>query len=668
MIRSWYTDFTTYEGLPVDAFAKASGFTRVQPQAAAEEQAAALALGDLQAGAACARGGGVSPGGGEDAAPFAGSGFSGEDDAKRDGAKAQLASSAQRCKGMFKTQCLLLDVCFALVSGRVRLQYYYENLNSDVMADDTHERMQAYAEATSMALSPVESTRVVLGRALRGASVLDSQPHGPEDDALGVDVLYGAHLPIRRSRLGRGSAAWNGCGEGEVAILIRGDALHVGGHTLLSDVMSAFSNMLDLDTLVPDPLLLLPPRRLFAQGPDGMPQDSMGGVLKLLSSRPPLALDAFIERGGAGLGAGGRAERQRCVSRLIIGLADSAYDSVRLLRFRRELGPYLSAMSCWVRVRHRAHIEEDAAKRGALLAAFAAHAPRCMGPGGKEGEGREAWEIGVQDLEAVHVLVAQDRDVGGIVGSDVLVSRLRRSHPSVIVDLDRSWEYGDLRSIERGLHDAAVFVSGCGEAVLASLFLRKGAHVIIVPTLWRQGRPLNHRANGRPGGAEGRGCVEALVILQQWAHLHVHVADTDPMPARPATSDAIKSDGGVSAMVDQGDAEVTPFGVELSWLQAYVEEGEFGEKSLATPQQVTDDQSAFESIYLSTSLSIYIINMCVCVCIMYYIHAGIHTYTTCRSNGEINYNDILLHFIHLATAEIEASRHNCDYFFEWCIA
>ena len=607
MIRSWYTDFTTYEGLPVDAFAEAAGFTRVQPQAAAEEQAAALALGDLQPGAACARGGGVSRGGGEDAASFAGSGLSGEDDAKRDGAKAQLASSAQRCKGMFKTQCLLFDVCFVLVSGRVRLQYYYENLNSDVMADDTHERMQAYAESTFMGLNPVESTRVVLGRALRGASVLDSRPYGPEDDVFGVEVSFGSHPPIRSSSLGRGSAAWNGCSEGEVAILIRGDALHVGGHTLLSDVMSAFSNMLDLDTLVPDPLLLLPPRRVFAQAPHGMPEDSMGGVLNLLSSRPPMSLDAFIERGGAGLGAGGRAEQRRCISRLVIGLADSAYDSVRLLRFRRELGPYLSAMSCWVRVRHRARLEEDAAKKGALLAAFAAHAPRCVGAGGKEEEGREASEIGVRDLEAAHVLVAQGRDVGGVDGSGELVSRLRRSHPSVIVDMDRSWGYGDLVSLERGLHDAAVFVSGCGEAALASLFLRKGAHVIVVPALWRQGRPLNHGANGTgPGGAEGRGCVESLVILQQWAHLHVHVADTDPMPARPATPDAINGDGGDSAMVDQGDAELTPFGVELSWLLAYMEEGEFGEKSLLTPQQVDERRSKCFGVDRSIYFSIYL--------------------------------------------------------------
>ena len=61
---------------------------------------------------------------------------------------------------MFKTQCLLLDMCFASVSGRVRLQYHYENLNSNVMAEDTHERMQAYAESRFMELNPVGVTRI----------------------------------------------------------------------------------------------------------------------------------------------------------------------------------------------------------------------------------------------------------------------------------------------------------------------------------------------------------------------------------------------------------------------------------------------------------------------------------------------------------------------------
>ena len=84
--------------------------------------------------------------GGEFAAPFADSSYSREDDAKTSGVEVQPASLAQTCKGMFKPQCLLLDMCFASVSGRVRLQYHYENLNSNAMAEDTHERMQAYAE------------------------------------------------------------------------------------------------------------------------------------------------------------------------------------------------------------------------------------------------------------------------------------------------------------------------------------------------------------------------------------------------------------------------------------------------------------------------------------------------------------------------------------------
>ena len=116
-----------------------------------------LAFGGLHA-----RGGSVSSVGGEFAAPFADSLFSREDNAKRSGLEVQPASSAQTCKGMFKTQCLLLDVCFASVSGRVRLQYHYENLNSNVMAEDTHERTQAYAESRFMELNPVEGTRMML--------------------------------------------------------------------------------------------------------------------------------------------------------------------------------------------------------------------------------------------------------------------------------------------------------------------------------------------------------------------------------------------------------------------------------------------------------------------------------------------------------------------------
>ena len=126
----------------------------------------------------------------------------------------------------------------------------------------------------------------------------------------------------------------------------------------------------------------------------------------------------------------------------------------------------------------------------------------------------------MQDKGWTRLLVASAGrgDVAQVVGGSLLQRRLRRSHPHVHVDLTSSWEYDSLDSLLGILRNTSIYVSGCGQASLAALFLPEGAHLVLVAT------------------APESACLEADMLFASWQHLHLHLL---PVPCnKPSSSRA----------------------------------------------------------------------------------------------------------------------------------
>ena len=189
-----------------------------------------------------------------------------------------------------------------------------------------------------------------LAWAAQGWSLLDAEIERvqdpqtlPRDAVLEIEMLppglYPADEMTRRK--GEGKRGGDGEGQGELgglddghdsslAILLRGDALQLSAHTLLSDVLSVFGNMLDFNLLHRNPLLLLLPTFHTRHHPhQRATHTTTADVLRLISSRAPVHLDEFVRaahfsEGQAHEGGRVRGKLQRCMQRVVISTAYTA--------------------------------------------------------------------------------------------------------------------------------------------------------------------------------------------------------------------------------------------------------------------------------------------------------------------------------------------------------
>ena len=152
--------------------------------------------------------------------------------------------STHMCKGARKDQCLVTNVCFSVGGddnpGTASGREHIENSNDSV-------NMHFYAALdTDNGKGREKQIRKVLESALQRWSIAHQGPQGAA--AINLEIMP---LP-RDSRVsGGGEEVSQRCGGGcsSVAVLVRAEARCAGAHALLSDVLSAFSLLLDFDVL-----------------------------------------------------------------------------------------------------------------------------------------------------------------------------------------------------------------------------------------------------------------------------------------------------------------------------------------------------------------------------------------------------------------------------------
>ena len=170
------------------------------------------------------------------------------ENAREDEYESVKRPSAHMCTGARKDQCLITNVCFSVDGktdnpGTASGQEHIETSNNSV-------DMQFYAALdTETGRGRERQTRKVLESALQRWSMAPKGPQGAA--AINFEIMP---LPStsRDSRVsGGGEEVGQRCAGGYsgVAVLLRAEARCAGAHALLSDVLSAFSLLLDFDVL-----------------------------------------------------------------------------------------------------------------------------------------------------------------------------------------------------------------------------------------------------------------------------------------------------------------------------------------------------------------------------------------------------------------------------------
>ena len=103
---------------------------------------------------------------------------------------------------------------------------------------------------------------------------------------------------------------------------VRACGKQVAAYSIWAHVLGAFATMLDFDLLATEPLILLPPGKTVDWNAGGLDWNdrgldwNAGGMWRLLTTKPPVALDDFI-----------RPQQRRCLPQVLLRCSYASLDS-----------------------------------------------------------------------------------------------------------------------------------------------------------------------------------------------------------------------------------------------------------------------------------------------------------------------------------------------------